>query len=99
MHHLLRIFFTGMIISFVGSLPLGSLDVAAMQISITDGYSHALSFAIGILLVEIVYVRISLVAMDKIRRHEKILKALEWVTLFIIVALAVFSFIAAAKNN
>src|SRR3954447_1269127 len=99
MQHLVRIFFSGMIISFLGSLPLGSLNVAAMQISIADGYFHALSFAAGMLLVEIVYVRISLVAMDKIRKHEKILKALEWITLFIVVALAVSSFIAASKNN
>jgi threonine/homoserine/homoserine lactone efflux protein len=37
--------------------------------------------------------------MDKIRKHEKILKMLEWVTLFIVVALAVSSFITAARNN
>lgn len=94
-----RIFFTGMLISFLGSLPLGSLNVAAMQISITDGYPHALSFATGIFLVEIIYVRISLVAMDKIRKHEKIIKALEWLTLIIIAALAISSFIAAAKDS
>lgn len=99
MRQFIRIFFTGMIISFLGSLPLGTMNVAAMQIAITDGYRHALWFAAGILLVEIVYVRISLVAMDKIRKHQKILKALEWVTLFIVVALAVSSFVAAAKNN
>ena len=70
-----------------------------MQISISDGYAAAMSFGIGMLLVEMIYVRISLVAMDKIRKQEKILKALEWVTLLVIVALAVSSFIAAAKND
>ncbi len=99
MRQLIRIFFTGMVISFLGSLPLGTMNVAAMQIAITDGYTKALWFAMGILLVEIIYVRISLVAMDKIRKHEKILKALEWITLFIVVALAVSSFVAASKNN
>jgi len=99
MPQLTRIFFTGMMISFLGSLPLGTMNVAAMQIAITDGYTDALWFALGILIVEIIYVRISLVAMDKIRKHEKILKALEWVTLIIVVALAVSSFVAAAKNN
>ncbi|MBL7732327.1 MAG: LysE family transporter, partial [Chitinophagaceae bacterium] len=46
-------------------------------------------------LVEIIYVRISLVAMDWIRKQEKLLKALEWVTLLIVVALAASSFYAA----
>lgn len=99
MRQFIKIFFTGMIVSFIGSLPLGSLNVAAMQISITDGYSNAMAFGAGVFLVEMIYVRISLVAMDKIRKQEKILKALEWVTLFIVVALAVSSFAAAAKND
>lgn len=99
MKPIVKIFFVGMGISFLGSLPLGTLNIAAMQISITDGYAEALWFATGVFIVEIIYVRLSLVAMDKIRKHEKILKALEWVTLFIVVALAVSSFVAAAKNN
>ncbi len=48
---------------------------------------------------EAIFVRFSLVAMDKIRKQEKILKMLEWITLFIVVALAISSFIAALKNN
>src|ERR1044071_9332401 len=99
MQKFIRIFFMGMGISFLGSLPLGSMSIASMQISITDGYGHAMWFALGVLLVEMVYVRISLVAMDKIRKHERILKMLEWVTLAIVVALAVSSFITAARNN
>jgi threonine/homoserine/homoserine lactone efflux protein len=99
MQRYFKIFFVGLGISFLGTLPLGSLNIAAMQISISDGYGHALWFATGVFLVEIIYVRISLVAMDKIRKQERVLKALEWVTLFIVAALAIFSFIAASKNN
>jgi threonine/homoserine/homoserine lactone efflux protein len=95
MHPLLKIFFTGLLVSFIGSLPLGTLNIAAMQISVSSGITAALLFSAGSLLVEIIYVRISLVAMDWIRRQEKILKALEWVTLVIVLALAVSSFYAA----
>jgi threonine/homoserine/homoserine lactone efflux protein len=95
MQSLLRIFFTGMFISFLGSLPLGTLNVAAMQISITDGYTQAILFSSGSLLVEMIYVRISLIGIDWIRKQKKIFKILEWVTLFIVIALAVSSFHAA----
>jgi threonine/homoserine/homoserine lactone efflux protein len=95
MHPLVKIFFTGMVVSFLGSLPLGTLNVAAMQISVSEGIVHAMLFSLGSLLVEIVYVRISLVAMDWIRKQEKLIKALEWVTLLIVVALAIASFYAA----
>src|SRR6266542_1472356 len=95
MQSLVRIFFTGMFISFLGSLPLGTLNVAAMQISITDGYTQAILFSLGSLLVEMIYVRISLIGIDWIRKQKKIFKILEWVTLFIVIALAVSSFHAA----
>ncbi|MFT4092812.1 MAG: LysE family transporter [Niabella sp.] len=95
----LRIFVTGMFVSFLGTLPLGTLNIAAMQISITDSARSALLFSLGSLSAEMIYVRISLVAMDWIRKQEKIFKILEWVTLFIIIALAVTSFIAATHPH
>ncbi|WP_315815821.1 hypothetical protein [Paraflavitalea speifideaquila] len=67
---LLRIFITGLFISFLGTLPLGTLNVAAMQLSVTDGLRPAFYFALGALLVEMVYVRLSLVAMDWVRKQK-----------------------------
>lgn len=96
MPKLLRIFITGLFISFLGTLPLGTMNIAAMQISVSDGLRPALLFAIGVLIIEIVYVRLSLVAMNWIRKNQRLFKFLEWVTLLIIVALAISSFIAAA---
>jgi threonine/homoserine/homoserine lactone efflux protein len=95
MSKLWKIFFTGMLISFLGSLPLGTLNVAAMQISITDGVYPAILFSSGSLLAEMIYVRLSLIAMDWIRKQQKLFKILEWATLVIVVALAVSSFYAA----
>jgi threonine/homoserine/homoserine lactone efflux protein len=92
---LLKIFFIGMLVSFLGSLPLGTLNIAAMQISVSDGIHSAIMFSIGSLLAEIIYVRLSLVAMDWIRKQDKILKILEWITLAIVLALALASFYAA----
>lgn len=84
-----------MLVSFLGSLPLGTLNIAAMQISVSDGIFAAMFFSMGSLLVEIIYVRLSLVAMDWIRKQEKIFKILEYVTLLIVLALAASSFYAA----
>lgn len=91
----IKILLWGFIISFLGSLPLGTLNIAAMQIGITDGISPAIWFAAGSLTAEIIYVRLSLVAMDWVRRQDKILKALEWLTVIIVLALAISSFWAA----
>lgn len=99
MDKLFRIFLTGMFISFLGSLPLGTLNVAIMQISITDGLYPAALFGLGSLLAEVVYVRLSLIAMDWVRRQQRLFKILEWVTLGIVVALAVSSFYAATHPS
>ncbi len=90
-----RIFFTGMFISFLGSLPLGTLNIAVMQISISDGIAQAALFAFGSLVSEVIYVRLSLVAMDWVRKQQKLFRVLEWVTLGIVIALTVSSFYAA----
>lgn len=70
-----------------------------MQIAITDGVLSAFMFSGGSLLVEVVYVRLSLVAMDWVRKQERLFKILEWVTLLIVVALAVSSFYAATHPS
>ena len=95
MSKLARIFLTGLFISFLGSLPLGTLNIAAMQIAITDGVQPAILFSLGSLTAEVIYVRLSLMAMDWVRKQQKLFRILEWVTLLIVVALAVSSFYAA----
>ncbi|RPD51435.1 lysine transporter LysE [Paracnuella aquatica] len=99
MPRLLRVFFTGLMISFLGSLPLGTLNVAIMQIAITDGLRPALYFGLGSLTAEVVYVRLSLIAMDWVRKQKALFRALEWVTLLIVLALAISSFYAATHPS
>jgi threonine/homoserine/homoserine lactone efflux protein len=90
-----RLFVTGLFISFLGALPMGTLNMSAMQIAITDGYYPAVMFALGALLVEMIYVRMTLVAMGWFRAHKKLLLVMEWLTLVIILVLAASSFYTA----
>lgn len=96
---LIKIFSWGLLISFLGSLPLGTLNVAAMQIGIQESIGNALFFSLGSLLVEMVYVRISLVGIDWVRKQAVLMRVMEWITLAIILALAAGSFIAAMKEG
>ncbi|MEO6704624.1 MAG: LysE family transporter, partial [Ginsengibacter sp.] len=94
---LVKIFFWGLIISFLGSLPLGTLNVAAMQISVQESIRNAVYFSLGSLLVEMVYVRISLVGINWVRKQKRIFRWMEWIALLIVIALAVGSFVAAMQ--
>jgi threonine/homoserine/homoserine lactone efflux protein len=90
---------TGMFISFLGTLPMGSLNISAMQISVSDGTRPALYFSAGAVLVEIIYVRITLVAMTWFRKHKRLLLGMEWFTLVVILALALSSFYTAMNPS
>jgi len=94
---LLRIFFAGLLIAFVGMLPLGTQNLAAMQIALSDGLQAALLFAFGMLIPDIVYVLTTLLAMQWIQKQKKLFAALEWVTLIIVLALAAANFYAAMQ--
>lgn len=99
MRRLVKIFLWGMMISFLGSLPLGTMNVMATNISVKDGISAAMIYALGSMIVEILYVRGALVAMTWVHRQQRIFRLFEWLTLLLILALAIGSFVAAVKMS
>ncbi len=93
---MIRLFATGLFISFLGTLPLGTLNITAMQLSLSEGIGPAMWFSLGALLVETGYVRLSLVAMGWVRAHKSLFRSLEWLSVVFILALAAGSFVAAS---
>jgi threonine/homoserine/homoserine lactone efflux protein len=96
---LARVFFWGMMVSFLGALPLGTLNILTMKISLDEGVKNAIYFTFGSLLTEMIYVRLSLVGINWIRKQKKLFQWLEWITLAIVGALAIGSFMAAINYN
>lgn len=99
MFSLLKIALTGLLISFLGALPLGSLNIAAMQIALEENKKNAFAFALGVAIVEIAYVRISLQAMDWVMEHQQLFYSMEWITVAIFLILAGSSFWVAFKKQ
>ena len=85
----------GGLISMLGTLPLGTLNVAAMQVSISEGLRQGIYFSLGVALVEVLYVRLSVVGISWIMKHARWLRYLEWGAVAIVLALAAGSFWAA----
>jgi threonine/homoserine/homoserine lactone efflux protein len=94
---LLKIFLWGMIVSFLGTLPPGTLNVAAMQISVQENILNAINFSTGTIVTEMIFARMSLVGINWLRKQKALFRWLEWITFAIVVALAIGSFHAA--NN
>ena len=94
-----KVFIWGMIISFIGSLPLGALNLVTTYISVSKGENAAILFSAGCILSELIFVRLALTAMSWISQRQKFFKILEWVTIIIILVLAVYSFVAAIRKT
>lgn len=99
MFEIIRIFFTGLLISFLGTLPLGTLNVSAMQISVQENTRRAVFFALGVALVEITYVRLSLKGMYWVSKNQQLFTILQWVTVVLFLVLAVNCFWTARKRD
>jgi threonine/homoserine/homoserine lactone efflux protein len=94
---LVKVSVTGLLISFLGSLPLGTMNITATQIAIQQGTHAGLLYALGSMLTEIIIVRFALVAMDWLAKRHKLFHFLELFTTGLIFVLAAASFIAAYK--
>lgn len=90
MNAILKIFLKAAAISFVGGLPLGSLNITAFQIA---GFSMlaALIFCVAVVIVEMGVVRISLIFNDRVHVSDKLLKYLAPVGILVLFTMAVYS--------
>jgi threonine/homoserine/homoserine lactone efflux protein len=96
---LAEIFLSGFLISLAGSLPLGSLNVAAMHIAAHEGVRKSLLFALGVVLTEIIYLRITFAGIHWVAAHRSLFLTLQWLTVIFLFALAVGSFRAAQRRS
>jgi len=89
--------FWGMIISFLGSLPLGTQNIAATSISIQGGVRAGLFFAVGSMMIELICVRIALQMLSRLTQKMRMFNIFKWVTVLLLLILSYSSFMAAAE--
>jgi threonine/homoserine/homoserine lactone efflux protein len=82
----------GAVISLVGALPLGTLNVTAAQISAQQGLASAIAFAIAVVIVEMLYAYLCAVAGNLIGKNVFIKKYLPIAAIAILVFFALSYF-------
>ncbi len=97
--HLLVTFFLGFLLSFLGQLPLGTMSITATQISVQENFGNAWKYALGVALVEMIYLRLVLSGVQWIMQHKLFFSILNWITLIFFLVLGVWSFIIAQKQD
>jgi threonine/homoserine/homoserine lactone efflux protein len=87
---LLILFASAAAISSIGGLPLGTLNITAMFIAEHRGTSAALWFALGALLIEIVYVYLTLKLFEWLSTNAKVLTVIRWISIGVMLTIGIW---------
>ncbi|HEU5164002.1 MAG TPA: LysE family transporter [Chitinophagaceae bacterium] len=99
MIEILKVFFIGFLISFLGQLPLGNMNLTATQLSVQENYRNAWKYGLGIVLVEIIYLRLALTGMDWVVEHKVLFSIMGWLTVIVFIVLGILAFVMARKQT
>ncbi|HEV8271481.1 MAG TPA: LysE family transporter [Chitinophagaceae bacterium] len=99
MIEIIKVFFVGTLISFLGQLPLGNMNLTATQLSVQENYKNAWKFGLGIVSIEIIYLRLALTGMDWVVEHKVVFTIMGWLTVIVFVALGILAFLMARKQT
>ena len=92
-------FWLGWLVSFLGQLPLGTMSITATQIAVSEGFSKAWKYSIGVAIIEIAYVRLTVSGVAWIVQHNTFFEILNWLTVVLFLGLGTATFISALKQQ
>lgn len=74
------VFFIGVLVSFLGQLPIGYINLIAVKIATEKSVSHSMKFSFGIALVEVLYVAIIIYCFSSFLANPDFFKSLQVIT-------------------
>jgi len=95
----LQSFIAGLLISLTGSLPLGNLNVTAMQIAVRETLSKAVWFSAGVAMVEVAYLALTLSVVSKLSINENVLFFFHILSVGMLTVMAIGSFRSAGHKE
>ncbi|CAF3857877.1 unnamed protein product [Rotaria sp. Silwood1] len=99
MLHILSVICWGWLVSFLGQLPLGTMSITTTQIAVEENYGNAWKYAIGVALIEIIYLRLVLSGVNWITEHKLFYDIFGWIAVVLFLVLSVISFVSAYKHK
>lgn len=78
----------GFLVSFLGSIPLGYLNIIGYQIYGASGMAALIAYLLGVVLIEAFVVYFTLIFADKLAHNEKLLKTISFFSILFLLLLA-----------
>lgn len=96
---IVQVFLVGIIISFIGSIPPGTLNLAVLQLGMEQKVRTALRFALAVSIIEYPYAWISVVFEDWVTSSPLIVDNFQLITAIVMTVIGAFSIWSARKPS
>lgn len=90
---------SGFLISFLGTLPVGTLTITAFNVAATKSVNDAIWYAAAVVLVELIVVRLTLMGDKKINFDGKLSFYLMPIGAIVLFCIAIYTFMAIGKGE
>lgn len=87
----------GFLVSFLGSIPLGYLNVIGFQIYQNSGIDSVISYLLGVISIELIVIYLTLIFAERLMSNKKLLRYIEGFSAIFMFVLA-FSFYSSAQH-
>ena len=91
--------FVGFLISFIGSIPLGYLNVVGFEIYKQQGLRTTICYLLGVICIEFFVIYFTLIFANKLASNEKLTKYIEGFSVVFMFVLAYIFYASATKNG
>ena len=96
----LKNIFVGFLVSFIGSIPLGYLNVVGFQVYEKSGFQPTIEYLLGVICIEFLVIYFTLIFAHKLAANQQLTKYIEgFSVLFMFVLAAVFYFGSNSKKD
>jgi hypothetical protein len=89
----------GFLVSLVGSLPMGYINIVALKIFDTQGMPSLISFLLGVVTIEFFLILITLRSAKWLLSHNKVVKAAELLSILFVVLIALSFYMEPAESG
>jgi threonine/homoserine/homoserine lactone efflux protein len=96
---IVQVFLVGLIISFIGSIPPGTLNLAVLQLGMEQKIKTALRFALAVSIIEYPYAWIGVVFEDWVTSSPIIVDNFQLITAIVMTLIGLFSIWSARKPS
>jgi threonine/homoserine/homoserine lactone efflux protein len=97
MNRVIKLFLVTLLVSFLGSLPLGTLNVSITKLTLYKGSSSALLFGTGAIFVELFLVRLAIHGIERLEKAKRYVSFFHWIASFVLLFFSAVSIIAALQ--